>query len=126
MAELPHFELQPFFDSCNIGISYVPVTDYYNHQPVTKTYEYIMSGLVCLGTGTYENEIVINENNGVLCADNPESFARALKKISMNRGKYISTTIRNTIKNHTWESIVKTKLLPVLEKTSCSNNLKRL
>ena len=44
-GRIPHFQLKPFFDSCTVGLSYVPMTEYYEHQPVTKTYEYIL--VVC-------------------------------------------------------------------------------
>lgn len=115
-GSIPHFKLQPYFDECNVGISYVPITDYYEHQPVTKTYEYLMSGMACLGTNTYENRKVINEKNGILCEDNPESFANSLLSLYNYMKNYNSVQIRNTVKMHTWEMIVNEKLLAVLEK----------
>jgi len=113
-GRIPHFEIQPFFDNCNFGISYVPVTEYYEYQPVTKTFEYILSGMPCIATRTYENIKVINEKNGVLCDDNPESFAIALEETFRNCKTYRSDEIRKTLGDYTWEKIVKNYLLPIL------------
>jgi glycosyltransferase involved in cell wall biosynthesis len=113
-GRIPHFELSPYFDKCNIGISYVPVTDYYEHQPVTKTYEYILSGMACIATNTFENKIIINNDNGVLCDDSPLSFAQALERITANQSLYNSAYIQNTLKDHTWQDIVENKLIPLL------------
>lgn len=114
-GRIPHFEINPFFDKCNIGISYVPLTEYYEYQPVTKTYEYILSGMPCIATKTYENKKLITDNNGVLCNDNPESFAEALNKTISVITNYNSDIIRKSLAEHTWESIVKHKLKPILK-----------
>lgn len=115
-GRVPHLEAKPFFDKCNIGISYIPITDYYDFQPPTKTFEYILSGMPCIATNTYENRLLINKNNGVLCDDNPESFANALEEIISNSKKYESEKIRQTLSEYTWENIVKEHLIPVLKK----------
>jgi len=115
-GRLPHFELQPFFDKNNIGVSYVPMTDYYQFQPPTKTYEYILSGMVCMATNTFENAKVINKENGILHEDNSESFANALEYIFLNRQNYNSDKIRNSLKDYTWENIVNKYLIPVFDK----------
>lgn len=114
-GSIPHFKIQPYFDNCNVGVSYVPITDYYNYQPVTKTYEYLMSGMVCLGTNTIENRKIVDERNGILCEDNPESFANALLELYSRIKSYNSDLIRSTVEKYSWERIVEETLLPVLE-----------
>lgn len=111
-----HFELQPFFDKCNIGVSYIPMTEYYEFQPPTKTFEYILSGMVCIATNTYENRLLISKENGVLCDDNPESFANALENIIEKKNLYDSDKIRKTLQQYTWKNIVDNYLKPVLTK----------
>lgn len=44
---------------------YVPITDYYEYQPPTKTFEYVLSGLLCLATATSSNKEVITEEKVV-------------------------------------------------------------
>lgn len=41
------------------------MTEYYDSQPPTKTFEYALSGLYVLATKTRENEKVITNDNGV-------------------------------------------------------------
>lgn len=115
-GRIPHFEIKPFFEKCNIGVSYVPATDYYEHQPATKTYEYILAGMTCIATNTYENRKVIIKGNGVLCEDNPESFANALEEVTERFKQYKSETIRDSLSEYTWENIVKRCLSPLLKK----------
>lgn len=107
-------ELKPFFDNSNIGISFVPKTDYYDFQPPTKTYEYILSGLFCIATSTHSNQAVINKANGYLIEDNSEDFCKALLFINQNKDTFNSITIRNSQINSRWECIVDEYLLPII------------
>lgn len=116
-GRLPYTELSPFFDSHNIGISYVPITDYYNYQPPTKTYEYILSGLVCIATSTYSNKEIITPINGILHQDNIESFQNALEIILKNKEQYNSQHIRESLYKYQWENIIKESFLPIINKS---------
>lgn len=116
-GRLPYTALPPFFDSHNIGISYVPITDYYAHQPPTKTYEYILSGLVCLATSTYSNKEIITPINGVLHQDNTISFQNALETVLKNKAQYNSQHIRESLYKYQWENIIKESFLPIINNT---------
>lgn len=109
-----HSEIRSYFDECTVGVSYVPITPYFDVQPPTKTYEYIQSGMICLATATSENKQIVTDQNGVLCFDNPTSFATALKTILENRKNYSSDSIRSTVANSTWKNIVENQLIPIL------------
>jgi len=109
-----HSEIKEYFDRCNIGVSFIPMTPYYEHQPPTKTFEYILSGMVCIATSTYENSVIVNETNGVLCEDNADSFSLALEEVYINRQNYNASKIRKTLKNNTWNFISKNNLDPYL------------
>lgn len=112
-----HEELKQYFGDANIGISYIPITDYYDVQPPTKTYEYLLSGMAVIATKTYENSRIIQLDNGVLIEDNPRSFCSGLQKISESLHKYNSSHIRLNVKNYTWKNIVKNILIPLIEST---------
>jgi len=115
-GRIANSELKPFFDKCNVGVSFVPIRDYYEYQPVTKTFEYVMSGLYTIATCTHENKKVINDVNGILIKDNDDDFCRALEYIIKNR-KIISTlNISNTLYEYKWEKIVNNRLYPLLIK----------
>ena len=110
-----HDELQYFYNNCNIGVSFVPITEFYDHQPVTKTYEYILSGIYTIATETFSNKQIINKDNGFLIKDTPESFAEGIEHIISNLKVLDSDTIRNTLLDSQWEIIVKHTMLPILK-----------
>lgn len=103
---IPHDELKPYFDEYNIGISYIPRTEYFDVQPPTKNYEYLLSGMAVLATNTQENRTVITPKNGILINDTPEDFYRGLIQLYVNRQIYDSQEIRANAMPYTWEKIV--------------------
>lgn len=106
---LPYDESKKYFEVSKIGVSYIPINDYYNYQPPTKTYEYIANGLFCLGTKTYANMEVINNKNGILCEDNSFSFFESLEKIYLcNLRNILSLEEREKF---TWKIVVKDYLI---------------
>lgn len=113
---IPYNRLSSVFIDNNVGVSFIPITVYYDRQPPTKTYEYLMSGMPVLATNTFANKQIINENSGVLINDSPESFANGLEEIVNNKSKYSSSLIREMYKEFTWENIVNSKLLPLIQK----------
>jgi glycosyltransferase involved in cell wall biosynthesis len=108
--------LNPFFEKCNIGVAYVPLTIGYDVQPVTKLFEYMFAGMPVIATETSENERIITDSNGVLIKDNAESFYKGLDSIYKSRALYNSATIKNSVKDFDWEVIIRKRLIPFLEK----------
>lgn len=110
-----HNELLPFLEKANIGVSYVPLYECFDCQPITKTFEYALAGMPCIATETGESKKVISAENGILCKDTPEGFAEALKKIYNNLGKYDSSNIIRSLSDYSWEKIVVNKLKIILD-----------
>ncbi|MBU2645306.1 glycosyltransferase [bacterium] len=113
---IPYTNLAPYYDTCNIGVSYVPLTDYYDCQPVTKTFEYLLSGMPVIATNTSENRAVIQNKNGVLIGETADDFYVGLKTISKNRMSFDSDNIRFSKLDYKWENIVENNLKPYLYK----------
>lgn len=109
-------ELKPFFDKNNVGVSFVPRTPWFDHQPPTKTFEYITSGLYCIATNTTENARIINSNNGCLHEDNAEGFCQAIERTQGILPNIKSSLIKESIKGFSWPEIVARDLIPVIEK----------
>jgi len=111
-----HKQLSFYLRNSTIGICFVPQTDYYNVQPSTKIFEYVLSGLITIATDTYENRKLINEVNGVICQDNVESFTNALEKIYNNLDSYKEESLRASLEENRWDKIVDNYLIPIFKK----------
>ncbi len=116
LGEIRYPELNKHFEYHNIGLSYIPLTQYFNFQPPTKTFEYLSSGMITIATSTVENISVINESNGILIRDNEDSLFEGLKFIYNNKNKYNSLNIQDNSRQYSWENIVFNNLLPYLNK----------
>lgn len=92
----------------NIGVSYIPITKFYDVQPPTKTFEYLLAGMPVIATNTQENARVINKSNGVLINDNPLAFNRGLQDIctAIYCNQYSSNEIIGDSIGYTWVNIV--------------------
>lgn len=109
--------LTPYFDNANIGVAFVPMTPYYDCQPSTKIYEYVLSGIYCVATNTYENRILIEPVNGILHDDNADAFCDALTEYYLkDKSKFSSAEIRQSMAKYEWVNVVNNMLLPVLKK----------
>lgn len=107
-------ELNAYFSEHNVGISYIPLTPYYDCQPPTKTFEYMLSGHAVLGTNTTENRRVIDKRNGVLTGDSIAEFYQGMLDIYESRFQYNSIAIQTAAKDFTWQAIVEHNLVPYL------------
>lgn len=114
-GRIPHTKLTEYYLNANVGIAFIPQTKYFDKQPPSKTYEYLMAGMPVLATSTYENKRVVNEKNGVLITDTPESFAAGLESIWEKRHSWNSDTIAESVEAYNWKTIIHEKLLPLLQ-----------
>ncbi|QWG87109.1 glycosyltransferase [Bacillus mycoides] len=100
-----HDEIIDLFKEASVGFSYVPITDYYDVQPPTKTYEYIINGIVCIGTNTKANAEIINDRNGILINEDINSIVEGIEKVSKEIFKYDALQLSKTVENHEWDKI---------------------
>lgn len=100
-------KLKPYFEMANVGVAYIPITPYYNCQPATKIYEYLMAGIPVIATGTVENKQIINSSNGVITEDTPEGFAVGIDHLYKNISNYDTKKIKESITSYEWQNIVK-------------------
>lgn len=118
LGRLQHIECRQYFDRCNVGVSFIPVKPYFDNQPPTKNYEYMLSGMACIATCTSANKKMIFYNNGVIIKDSADSFAEGLEDIYKRKQIFNSKIIRALQHENTWENIVSKILLPLLDSTS--------
>ena len=113
---LTHDEAKIFFDKCNVGVCYVPMTEYYEHQPPTKLYEYLLSGMVCIATNTTSNKQVMTKDLGVLIDDDAQSVCEGLYKLYQHKNEYSSERILELTKNYHWNQIVENAFIKLFER----------
>ncbi len=107
-------ELRPYFEMCNVGIAYVPLRDYYDKQPPTKTYEYLLNSMAVIATPTTENKKVVSELNGVvLDGEDEESFIKGLTYI--NSYMFDTRKIYEDNLKYSWDLLTDKYLLPIIE-----------
>jgi glycosyltransferase involved in cell wall biosynthesis len=106
VGRVPFTELKPYFDTHNIGVSFVPLTEYFDFQPVTKTFDYLLSGMPVIATATSENKKVISSSNGVLIDDTVESFYKGLQEIWHEKESYNSDQIVSMSSEYNWSDII--------------------
>ena len=115
-GRVPLSALKPYFDRCNIGVSFVPKTEYYQFQPPTKTFEYIISGLYTIATSTYCNVEIVSPVNSILIEDTSDDFAKALESISKNKADLDHKKIRESLSDYKWKNIVDNILYPIVNR----------
>ena len=103
---IPHHELQQYYEKANAGVCYIPVIPMYEYQPATKTYEYLMAGIPVIATNTFENRNIINEQNGMIINDNPESFAHSLELLYDKVDAFDETLIRASVAENNWVTVI--------------------
>jgi glycosyltransferase involved in cell wall biosynthesis len=109
-----HKALRPFFEQCNLGVAFIPITRYFHPQPSTKVIEYLLGGMPVIATATRENANMVTEERGVVHGDAPDGFAEALRTLWHRRKTYRSEDLRSGMMGSTWEAIVDKNLRPYL------------
>lgn len=108
-------ELTTYLEESNVGLSYIPIKKCFDNQPPTKTFEYLLSGMFVIATGTKENEKVIKNQNGLLIGDSIEDISKGFLYTFENRHLFNSEKIQADSQQYSWENIVKKNLYPYIE-----------
>ena len=91
------------------------MTEYYQHQPPTKLYEYLLSGMAVIATKTHSNELVVNKENGILVDDTAISVCHGLSLLIKNFYRYNSAEIVSQSQKYHWAEIIKSYLIPLMK-----------
>jgi glycosyltransferase involved in cell wall biosynthesis len=107
--------IDEIFHKCNIGVAFVPLTEYYDKVFTTKALEYLLAGMPIIATRTSFAKGILNKDVGVLCEDTPEDFANAIEEIYNNRRNYNSEQIREIYKNYGMSNVIRNEYIPILK-----------
>jgi glycosyltransferase involved in cell wall biosynthesis len=100
----------------NVGVAFTPQVPCFEHQPSTKVFEYLQSGLLCIATDNQANREVISSVNGVLVPDSVDGFRRGLERVVAKLPHWRPQEVADSIRGHTWRAIVEENLVPYLER----------
>lgn len=102
-----HDSLSKIISNSNIGISFIPMTDYFDLQPPTKTFEYLQSNLYIIATCTSENKRILHNeyNRSILINDSISDFSNALEYIYLNRTQIELNFDDKDFSMYSWEKI---------------------
>ncbi len=113
---IPYERIPDYLSITDIALSYIVQTPYFEHQPPTKTVEYLAQGLPVVATDTAGNrEFIVDGENGLLSDDTPRSFAATIVGLHNNpeKRKALSMAARASVNKFDWANIVGTRVLPV-------------
>jgi glycosyltransferase involved in cell wall biosynthesis len=99
----------------DVGVAFTPRVAWYEHQPSTKVFEYLASGLLCIATESAANREVITPENGVLIEASPEGFCAGLKAVANTLRSSEPIRVAETVHDYSWARIVCDNLLPYLQ-----------
>lgn len=105
---IPHKELIQYYKEANVGISFIPMTPYFNFQPATKTFEYLMAGMPVIATKTFANKEIVKDENGILIDDNPQSFANGINQMYRYYSSFSEKNIIKSVEGYEWSRIIQT------------------
>lgn len=117
-GELRGSDLQSFYNISTVGFSYIPINNFFNFQPPTKTFEYLSNGLITIATNTFENAQLINNTNGILINDGILDIEEGLKLIYEKRQSFKTINIQSGMHEYIWTNIVNNILIPYINKIS--------
>ena len=119
-GRIPHNQLYKHYNNATIGVSFIPMTSWYEHQPVTKTYEYLLAGLPVIATKTYENRIVLHDEYlSELINDNEDEFSEAIENLNNKlilAGEDLCKDLSKKYNKYTWDNIVSNYFVPEINR----------
>lgn len=111
---LEEVDVKKLLKKANVGVAYLPKTNYFNNLSSTKIVEYFLTGMPVLSVDTKFAKKVVNNKSGILCTDSSEGFAIGLEEILMKLNNYDSKEIRNMYEEYTINKVIEQNYIPQL------------
>jgi len=118
LGYIPQKRLALFFQEADCGITWFPITPFFDVQPNTKTYEYLINGMPVIATATQDNARLLNHADiecGIVIKDNPQDFERAVGEIMAKYHLYDKKTIADRFSEYEWDNLFKRYLDKALD-----------
>lgn len=112
---VPYGRIPAYLSITTIALAFISMDACFEHQPPTKTVEYLAQGLPVIATNTAGNRLFVRHDvNGVLSGDEADAYARTMLELMRDterRARY-SANARESAKASDWSEIVRTRVIP--------------
>ncbi|MBI1283654.1 MAG: glycosyltransferase [Thiobacillus sp.] len=115
---IPYSDIPAYLSITTIALAFVVMDPRFQHQPPTKTIEYLAQGLPVIATNTTGNRMFIQDKvNGLLCGDSYEDYGHAMLSLLHNPGQQVclAACARDSVSGFDWRNIVRMRVIPLYE-----------
>ncbi|MCX7161717.1 MAG: glycosyltransferase family 4 protein [Rhodocyclales bacterium] len=112
---IPYGEIPAYLSITAIGLAFISMDACFEHQPPTKTVEYLAQGLPVIATDTAGNRTFVRHDvNGVLSRDSAEDYGQAMLDLvrDADRRLRLAARTRDSVKEFDWGEIVRMRVIP--------------
>lgn len=109
-------EIPRYLSVTTIALAFISMDECFEHQPPTKTVEYLAQGLPVLATSTAGNRTFVRDGeNGVLCGDTPALYGQAMLDLARDPAlrARLAACARRSVEGFGWAEIVRRQVIPV-------------
>lgn len=113
---VPYAEIPAHLSIATVALAFISMDACFEHQPPTKTVEYLAQGLPVLATDTAGNRAFIShDDNGVLCHDSAESCGQAMLDLIRDpvHRQRLAAGARESVEAFDWSEIVRMHVIPL-------------
>jgi glycosyltransferase involved in cell wall biosynthesis len=112
----PYREIPDLLAAASVALAFISMDACFEHQPPTKTAEYLAQGLPVIATATAGNRVFVQQDvNGLLCADGAEAFGQAMLDLVRDplRRQRLAANARPSVLSFDWAEIVRAQVIPL-------------
>ncbi len=113
---VPYAEVPAHLAITTIALAFVSMEPCFEHQPPTKTVEYLAQGLPVIATDTAGNrQFIRHDLNGLLSDDGAESYGHSMLGLMRDTGRRVrlAANARDSVKVLDWREIVRMQVIPL-------------
>jgi len=115
---VPYNEIPAYLSIATIGLAFISMDACFEHQPPTKTVEYLAQGLPVIASDTAGNRAFVRHDvNGILSPDTTEAYGRAMLELVRDTGRRqrLAGNARDSVKDFEWKEIVSNIVIPAYQ-----------
>lgn len=116
---VPYSEVPAHLAISTVALAFISMDACFEHQPPTKTVEYLAQGLPVIATDTAGNRAFIRHDfNGFLSQDGADTYGQAMLDLmhDSDHRLRLAANARSSVRAFDWAEIVRTQLIPIYRK----------